>query len=135
MFVTLFFALLNEKDKSLTYVNAGHNPPLVYRSTSGTFEKLPPTGIALGAMENMDYTSQTVKIGKDDVVVVYTDGVTESINSKEELFGEKRLTEIIEKNAKLSSKQILETILASVNAYAGDMPQFDDITLLVVKGT
>ena len=135
MFVTLFFGLLNEKDKTMTYVNAGHNPPLVYRSASGQFEKLMPTGIALGAMENMDYTSQTVKIGKDDVIVIYTDGVTESINSKEELFGENRLTEIIEKNVKLPSKEILEVILSSVNAYAGDMPQFDDITVLVLKGT
>jgi PAS domain S-box-containing protein len=135
MFVTLFFGLLNEKDRSLTYVNAGHNPPLIFRSRDATFEKLPPTGIVLGAMENMEYKSQSLKIDKDDVVVMYTDGVTESINSKEELFGEKRLIEVIKKNAHLSAQTILSEILSSVKAFAGDMPQFDDITLLVIKGT
>jgi PAS domain S-box-containing protein len=135
MFVTLFFGLLNEKDRSLSYVNAGHNPPLVFRSRDSTFEKLLPTGIALGAMENQEYKSQSLKIDRGDVVVMYTDGVTESINSKEALFGEKRLIKVIQKNAHLSAQMILGEILSSVKAFAGDMPQFDDITLLVIKGT
>jgi PAS domain S-box-containing protein len=135
MFVTLFFGLLNEKDHSLTYVNAGHNPPLIFRSHDAMFGRLLPTGIALGAMENQKYRSQSLKIEKGDVVVMYTDGVTESINSKEELFGEKRLSEVIHRNAHQSAQVILEQILSSVKLFAGDMPQFDDITLLVIKGT
>ncbi|MCW4024496.1 MAG: SpoIIE family protein phosphatase [Candidatus Bathyarchaeota archaeon] len=134
MFVTLFYALLNEKDRSLTYVNAGHNPPIVYRSRDGTVERLLPTGIVLGAMENWEYKSKSVKIGSGDIVVMFTDGVTESINSKQEMFEEKRLIEIIRENAHLSAQMILEKILSSVQAFAGDMPQFDDITLLVIKG-
>ncbi|MCW4000760.1 MAG: SpoIIE family protein phosphatase [Candidatus Bathyarchaeota archaeon] len=134
MFVTLFFGLLNDTDRTLTYVNAGHNPPMVFRSQTGTVERLPPTGIVLGAAENMEYKSSRVKIGEDDVVVMFTDGVTESINSQQEMFGETRLTEIIRQNAHLSSQKILEEILSAVKAFAGDMPQFDDITLLIIKG-
>ncbi|MGD6810899.1 MAG: SpoIIE family protein phosphatase [Candidatus Bathyarchaeia archaeon] len=135
MFVTLFFGLLNETDRTLTYVNAGHNPPFMFRSRDGTVEKLLPTGIVLGAVENMEYKARSVKIEKDDIVVMFTDGVTESINSRGEMFGEKRLIENIQKNAHLSAQAILEQILSSVKACAGDVPQFDDITLLIIKGT
>jgi PAS domain S-box-containing protein len=135
MFVTLFFGTLREKDRTLTYVNAGHNPPMVFRSRDGTIEELLLTGIVLGAAENQEYTSRTIPIGPDDLVVMYTDGVTESINSREELFGEDRLREIIRNNARLTAREILDRILSAVQEFAGDMPQFDDITLLVIKGT
>jgi PAS domain S-box-containing protein len=135
MFVTLFFGLLNKKDRSLTYVNAGHNPPLMYRSQSGAVEKLLPTGIVLGALENVDFKSRTVTIGKGDVLVMFTDGVTEAFNAAQELFGEQRLVEVIQKNSQVSAQMLLEQILAAVKAFAGDMPQADDITLLIIKGT
>ncbi len=135
MFVTLFFGMLNEKNRSLTYVNAGHNPPLLFRSHDRTIEKLPPTGICLGVLENQEYESRSVKIEKDDVLVMYTDGVTEAINTQEEMFGENRLIEIIRNNTHLPAQMILERILSDVEKFAKDMPQFDDITLFVVKGT
>ena len=135
MFVTLFFGTLREKDRTLTYVNAGHNPPMVFRSRDETIEELPLTGIVLGAAENQEYTARTIPIGPDDLVVMYTDGVTESINSREELFGEDRLREIIRNNARLTAREILDRILSAVQEFAGDMPQFDDITLLVIKGS
>ncbi len=135
MFVTLFFGMLNETEKSLTYVNAGHNPPLMFRSHDKTIEKLPPTGICLGVMENQEYESRTVTIARDDVLVMYTDGVTEAINAQEEIFGEKRLLDIVRENVHLSAQAILDRILSDVKKFAGDMPQFDDITLFIVKGT
>jgi sigma-B regulation protein RsbU (phosphoserine phosphatase) len=88
----------------------------------------------LGAIENGEYSSRTLSIDSGDVIVMYTDGVTESINEKEELFGEDRLKAIIRENARLSSQEILDRILSGVLEFSGDMPQFDDITLLVVKG-
>ena len=133
MFVTLFFGTLHEKDRTLTYVNAGHNPPMVFRGRDGTIEELLPTGIVLGAEENQHYDANTIAIGPGDVVVMYTDGVTESINAREELFGEDRLKAIIQKNATLPAMEILERILAGVEEFTGDMPQFDDITLLVIR--
>jgi PAS domain S-box-containing protein len=135
MFVTLFFGTLNEKDRTLTYVNAGHNPPVVFRSRDRSLELLMPTGIVLGAVENREYFSRTLSIGPDDIIVMYTDGVTESINAQEELFGEDRLNAIIVNNARLSAKEIIDLILSSVQEFTGDVPQFDDITLMVIKGT
>ena len=135
MFVTLFFGTLKEADRTLTYVNAGHNPPVVYRSRDGTLEELTPTGIVLGADENQEYFSRTVVIGPGDLVVMYTDGVTESINAREELFGIDRLNDIIRDNARCTAEEILDRILSGVMEFSGDMPQFDDITLLVIKGT
>jgi PAS domain S-box-containing protein len=135
MFVTLFFGTLIESDRTLTYVNAGHNPPVVFRNRTGTLEELLPTGIVLGAVENREYYSRTLSIDPGDIIVMYTDGVTESINAQEEMFGEDRLNTIIRNSARLPSQEILERILSAVQEFTGDMPQFDDITLLVIKGT
>jgi len=135
MFVTLFFGTLREADRTLTYVNAGHNAPIVYRGRDGSLEELLPTGIVLGAAENRAYGSRSIPIDRDDIVVMYTDGVTESINAQEEMFGEERLRDIIRNNARRTPGEILEQILAGVRAFTGDMPQFDDITLLIIKGT
>jgi PAS domain S-box-containing protein len=134
MFVTLFFGTLRETDRTLTYVNAGHNPPVFFRNCDGTLEDLMPTGIVLGAVENRKYFSRTLTIGPGDIVVMYTDGVTESINAQEELFGEDRLNSIIRDNARLPAQEILDRILSAVREYTGDLPQFDDITLMVIKG-
>jgi len=133
MFVTLFYGMISEKDSTLTYVNAGHNPPMVYRARDGSIEELMPTGIVLGAVENREYFSRVIGIESNDIIVMYTDGVTESINQKEELFGEDRLRSIISSNARLPAVEILVKILDGVREFTGDMPQFDDITLMVIK--
>ncbi len=134
MFVTLFYGILSEKNQTLTYVNAGHNPPVVFRSRDGSLEELMPTGIVLGAVENREYFSRTIGIGTGDIIVMYTDGITESINAREEMYGEERLYSIIRTNARLPAQEILAKILESVQQFTGDMPQFDDITLMVIKG-
>ncbi len=135
MFVTLFFGRLREKDRTLTYVNAGHNPPVVFRSKTSVLEELPATGIILGAFENQDYFSRSLVIEPDDVVVMYTDGVTEAIDARDEPFGVPRLNAIIRENARLPAQGILDRILSDLHEFTGDTPQFDDITLLVIKGT
>jgi sigma-B regulation protein RsbU (phosphoserine phosphatase) len=134
MFVTLFFGSLSEKDRTLTYVNAGHNPPLMYRCRSKTFDELMPTGIFLGGIEHQVYSSKTVEIGNGDIVVLYTDGITESINAEEEMFGEERLRSVIMEYTGLAAIGIMEKILEEVSAFAVGQPQFDDITLMVIKG-
>jgi sigma-B regulation protein RsbU (phosphoserine phosphatase) len=135
MFVTLFYGALSEKDRTLTYVNAGHNSPIVCRSRDGSIEELMPTGIVLGAVENREYFSRTIDICPGDVIVLYTDGVTEPVNEQEEMFGEERLTSIIRENARLPASEIVAKILREVQQFTEGMPQFDDITLMVIKGT
>lgn len=134
MFVTLFFGALSESDRTLKYVNAGHNPPVVVRSRDGTLEELLPTGMAIGADAHQEYASRTIPIGAGDVVVIYTDGVTDAMNTKEQFFGEDRLYTIIRESARLPAQEILDSILSEVREFSKDMPQFDDITVLVVKG-
>ncbi|MBE3076620.1 MAG: SpoIIE family protein phosphatase [Actinobacteria bacterium] len=134
MFVTLFFGSLSERTRTLTYVNAGHNPPILFRCADGTQEELTRTGIALGAAEHREYTCRSVVIGPGDGVVLYTDGVTEATDERQRMFGETRLRRIVAANVSRSAEEILNAILADVLAFTGDAPQFDDITLLVVKG-
>jgi sigma-B regulation protein RsbU (phosphoserine phosphatase) len=134
MFVTLFYGTLSEKDRTLTYVNAGHNPPMVYRGLDGTIEELMPTGIVLGAVEHRPYVAERITLGTGDILVMYTDGITESINIQEEMFGEERLRGVIRQHARLTAQEILMKILAAVQEFTGDVPQFDDITLMVIKG-
>jgi sigma-B regulation protein RsbU (phosphoserine phosphatase) len=135
MFVTLFYGTLSGKERTLTYVNAGHNPPIVYRRHDGSMEELMPTGIILGAVEHRVYTSRTISIGAGDVIVMYTDGVTEATNNQLEMFGEERLRTIIRQSSTLPSNEIIEKILHGVETFSSGEPQFDDITLMVIKGT
>jgi PAS domain S-box-containing protein len=135
MFVTLFYGSLSESDRTLTYVNAGHNPPLLYRKRDGSIEELAPTGMFLGGLEHQEYLVKSVGIGAGDIVVLYTDGVTEAWNGNEEMFGEERLRAVVRDNAELTAAGILDKILHKVEAFTGDQPQFDDITIMVIKGT
>jgi PAS domain S-box-containing protein len=133
MFVTLFYGVISEKDRTLTYANAGHNPPLLQRR-DGSVEELAPTGMALGVAEHQPYEARTVAIGPDDVLLLYTDGVTEAVDPRTEMFGEERLIEIIRHNAALPPGALLDKILSSVQEFSQGAPQFDDITLMAIKG-
>ena len=133
MFVTLFYGLLSRRSRTLHYVNAGHNPPLIVRA-GGAVDRLPKTGIALGAVRGRTYGSERVAIGPGDVAVLFTDGVTEAIESHEEMYGEARLLEVVRANAGRSAEEILEAVFAGVEAFCAGEAQFDDITLMVIKG-
>ena len=135
MFVTLFYGSLSEKDRTLTYVNAGHNPPLMYRCRTKTFEELMPTGIFLGGLEHQVYSSRTVEIGAGDIVVLYTDGITESINGDEEMFGEDRLRSVITGTHRCFLPSVSwKKYWRRSTSFAVGQPQFDDITLMVIRG-
>jgi sigma-B regulation protein RsbU (phosphoserine phosphatase) len=133
MFVTLFYGILDSEKRTLTYVNAGHNPPLICRAAGGSFEELEATGIAMGAIPDTGYTAATVPLAPGDVMVLYTDGITEAENSVQAMFGEERLREAIVSSRDLPAREITARILAAVRAFSGDYPQSDDITLMVIK--
>jgi PAS domain S-box-containing protein len=134
MFVTLFYGILSEKDRTMRYVNAGHNPPIMYRKSTDSFEELTATGMVIGAVENASYYERQVLVETEDIIVLYTDGITESINTDNEMFGDVRLKSVIRANASQSAEEILNNILTEVLKFSGSEPQFDDITLLVIKG-
>jgi serine phosphatase RsbU (regulator of sigma subunit) len=131
-FVTVFFALLDRKERVLTYVNAGHNPPLLLHA-DGTMEELEPTGPVIGLIDDPGYTESQIRLHCGDLLVMYTDGVTEAINSREEMFSDGRLRDIVRASAGLPALGIVLAIRDAVTTYCGSAPQFDDMTIIVVK--
>ncbi|MDD3070268.1 MAG: SpoIIE family protein phosphatase [Methanoculleus horonobensis] len=133
MFVTLFYAVADPGKKTLTYVNAGHNPPLLFRPGSGRPTGLKGTGIILGVMPEAEYGEETIHLVSGDLVLLYTDGVTEAINPDEEQFGEERLIETVSASLDLPPAEIVERVRDAVMAFSGDEPQFDDLTLMILR--
>jgi sigma-B regulation protein RsbU (phosphoserine phosphatase) len=133
MFVTLFYAVYEPQSRLLTYVNAGHNPPLLYNATSGEQDWLRPTDMAIGVLPERAYEPQKRQLGPDDVLVLYTDGVSEAFNADGETFGAERLGGVLRAHREASSQELLAAIEAELAAFTGGEPQSDDITLLVAR--
>jgi sigma-B regulation protein RsbU (phosphoserine phosphatase) len=133
MFFTLFYGVYDPQSCLLTYVNAGHNPPLLHSSPTGDQDWLPPTDIAIGLISSRPFEAQERRLSPGDVLVLYTDGVTETFNAKHEMFGEERLTEAVRDRALAPAQELVEAIKTEVTAFAGGVPQSDDITLLVLR--
>ncbi|HSQ93533.1 MAG TPA: PP2C family protein-serine/threonine phosphatase, partial [Methanoregula sp.] len=133
MFVTLFYGFLDSAGRTLTYVNAGHNPPIHFRAADGTLAELAATGIAMGVLDDAEYMQETVQIVPGDVLVLYTDGITEAENVNLEMFGIERLEKIIQASGRRSAQELCQEILSAVRTFCGDHPQSDDITLMVIR--
>ena len=133
MFVTVFYAIINLKTGEVTYCNAGHNPPYLLKH-SGDVEPLPMTGDTIvGALDGLIYHDQTLQLEHGDSLVLYTDGVTEAINTSFEEFGDQRLKETLEEVTMLNCQQMVDAIKADVAAFVGEAEQSDDITVLTLK--
>lgn len=133
MFVTLFYASMGREDRKLVYVNAGHNPPLLFRTATGRIEMMEVTGVALGMMANMDYEQRQLDLESGDILLLYTDGIVEAMNGKEELYGQKRLESSLAASAELSAQEILDKILRDLRQFTEGEEQSDDITAVVIK--
>lgn len=134
LFVTAFYGMLEPDTGRFTYVNAGHNPPLLYRAADPhTPEHLARTGTALGAMEDLTWKVRSSTLERGDTLILYTDGVTEAQNTENDLFGDKRLLEALCACSALSAGEIHASILEAIRTFAGGAPQFDDITLITIK--
>jgi phosphoserine phosphatase RsbU/P len=135
MFVTLFYGVLETKRKVLQYINAGHNPPMIFSHNSSNINLLKAKGIALGVIDNADFEQKELALNSGDIVVFYTDGVTEAENDKGEQYGEQRLSRLVVQKTALSAKEISEAIKEEVFAFALNQEQHDDFTLVVLKTT
>ncbi len=131
-FVTLFIGELDAESGRISFVNAGHNPPLVARA-NGDILQLDSGGLPLGLMSAADYEVGEFTLGHGDALVVYSDGVSEAANLAEEEFGMERLTEVIRKNLRGSAANIRDKVESSLSAFTQSAPANDDITLLIVK--
>ena len=133
MFVTLLYAIYDPETGVLTYSNGGHcNPLLVH--TDGSSEELPHTGgVALGVMPELNYQEANVTLAPGDTLVLYTDGVSEAMNAEGEEFGIERLQDLFSAQPPSDAKQANEAVLQAVADFAGDTPQSDDVTCLVIR--
>jgi len=135
IFATLFYAEYEPAKRMLNYVNAGHDPPLVLRPKDGSCEvfRLPSTGIPVGISADPQFASAAFQFEIDDVLVAYTDGITEAENRQHELWGLQRLEALLKSCSRKSPKEIIDTILDQVSKFANGQPQRDDVTLLVMR--
>jgi sigma-B regulation protein RsbU (phosphoserine phosphatase) len=132
-FITFFIALIDLKERKLTYVNAGHNPPFLM-SSNGTIEKLEKGTLVLGALREIPFLEiGTTEINKTQTLLLYTDGLTEAFNENEEEFGPERVMDILNKNITGKPSLILSSILNEIDAFIGKRALSDDITLLACQ--
>jgi serine phosphatase RsbU (regulator of sigma subunit) len=137
MFVTFFYGILDKKRSIFTSTNAGHNQPLLFRA-DGRIERLGEGGLILGFQPDVPYDQQTVAIRPGEVIVLYTDGITEAADPGSEmiaddLFGVERLVDIVQANLNNSAREIQSAILEAIAEHTHNAPQYDDITLVVIK--
>jgi phosphoserine phosphatase RsbU/P len=130
MFATMFVGVLNLKNGNLTYINAGHEPPVIL-TAAGEIVMLRPTGPAVGLLPKMNFISRQVQLDPDDILIAFTDGVTEATSPAEEILGRKRLHSILSKKY-ASAAEVINHIKHLTFEHLGQAPQNDDITLLCV---
>jgi sigma-B regulation protein RsbU (phosphoserine phosphatase) len=133
MFATVFCAILDIETGEVEFANAGHNPPLICRSGAGVEFLEIGKSFVLGPMQGYKFTSRRLKLNPGDIIFLYTDGVTEAMNTKKELFSEGRLKEVLTRLKEKSITDIIKALRQEIAGFAQGEPQSDDITMLVVK--
>jgi len=131
-FMTLFYGVLFTQERKLHWISAGHAPMFHYRR--GEIEELSSSGIPLGIIETAEYeNTPVIDFAPGDILLIGTDGIWETCNTQGQMFGTKKLTELVKNHAHENAETILDQIVASVNDFRGEQPQDDDVTLMVVK--
>ncbi|MBN1996727.1 SpoIIE family protein phosphatase [candidate division KSB1 bacterium] len=139
MFVTLFYVIIDSRKRKLNYASAGHNPMILYRSSTNRTYYLNPRGFPIGIslpdkeLFRKSIESDTISLAEDDILLVYTDGITEAMNSKRALFGEERFLTVIRKHGTSSATDFVNELHQEINSFTEGNPQNDDITLVAIK--
>jgi serine phosphatase RsbU (regulator of sigma subunit) len=133
-FASLFYGILNTVDHTLTYCNGGHNYPFLIAGV-GEPARLKVGGTVLGTFEQSSYTEDVISLNLGDVLLIYSDGVTEAVSVDDEEFGEARLSRVVSEHRDDPAERLIIRIIEAVQVHAGQTPQEDDITLVVVKRT
>jgi phosphoserine phosphatase RsbU/P len=132
-FITSFYGLIDPDNRRLLYINAGHNPPLLLRA-DGSSELLEQGGLPLGVFENSRYSESVVEFKSGDILALYTDGVVEARNTRDEEFGIRSLETVIRANSGRRAHEIVHAITAAVDEYSSGVggPE-DDLTVSIIK--
>ncbi|MDX2228040.1 MAG: PP2C family protein-serine/threonine phosphatase [Leptolyngbyaceae cyanobacterium bins.349] len=133
MFVTLFFGVLNLTEGELVYTNAGHNPPYI-RRRDGSIEQLNQRhGAALGVLPGLTYTESRTSLQMGDILITYTDGVTEAMDVEQHWFSDQRFCELLRSGNYNSAKEVVALTTRAITAFQGDAEQSDDLTMLALQ--
>jgi len=132
-FMTLFLAQIDTGRNRMVWVNAGHEPAIIYDPVSDAFENLKGKGMPLGVDEEATYKESSFEIQPGQLIFIGTDGIRETRNQKDEMFGNRRLQKILRRNAKTSAQSVKRAILEAVTEFRGNQSQEDDLTLVVIK--
>ena len=133
MFITFFYVKYFPESRRITYINGGHNPPLLWRTGQGEFQHLDADGLILGILPEVSYEEKTDWVQPGDVLLLYTDGITEARNAQGEFFGEQRLRSVIRDTHRASAEGIIHRLLDALYDFTGSHSVQDDITLVVMK--
>ena len=138
-YVTLFYGVYDDRTRELTYVNAGHVPPLLFRprnpATAVGYDvrSLRPSGMVIGLMAEETFPQESVQLAPGDVLLIVTDGMTEAVDDNDEEFGRARLEALVTQHGRRSASELRDVILRDVDRFRGDSAQQDDTTLVVAK--
>lgn len=133
MYVSMFYCCLDLQRFEATYVNAGHNPALFYQKRDKSLTTLDRTGMWLGVDSTSAYAQSVITMEKGDLILLYTDGVTDAMDQFEQDFGMDRLKEVLLMHADAGTDEILQSIMDAIHSFCGDIVPFDDITLVLIK--
>ena len=131
-FTTAFLAEFDPASRTLTYINAGHNAPILRRSTGG-IERLSNGGLPLGMWADKSYEAGSVILQPGDWLVIFTDGVVEAVNVRDEEYGEERMLNLLQAGATATPDELLRRMMSDLDAFVGATPQHDDVTCMLVK--
>jgi sigma-B regulation protein RsbU (phosphoserine phosphatase) len=131
-FTTAFLTEFDPASRTLNYINAGHNAPVLRRS-SGAVERMTNGGLPLGIQADARYEAGSAVLQTGDWLVIFTDGLVEAVNHRDEEYGEERMLNVLQAGATTTPEEMLRRMMSDVDAFVGPTPQHDDITCLVVK--
>jgi serine phosphatase RsbU (regulator of sigma subunit)/anti-sigma regulatory factor (Ser/Thr protein kinase)/transposase len=139
MYITLFYIILDSKRRVINYASAGHTPLILYRAETDQVYKLNPRGFPIGLnvgdlkLFKKGITNERISLNKGDLLLVYTDGITEAMNSKREEYGEQRLLKMIKRYKRLSTSKFAEKLIEDIREFTSGTPQSDDFTFIVIR--
>jgi len=130
---SVFYARYNNRTRSLTYANAGHNLPIVFRTNTHNHIELDAEGLIIGVMPSITFEERSIELSTGDVIIFYTDGFSESTNSKGILFGKERILSILRSNYNTTAEAIIDQCYMSVEKFSESSLLQDDISIIIMK--
>jgi len=132
-FITLFYTKIYKKEKSISWVRAGHDPAIIYNTTNDSFDELSGYGLPLGVNKDSEYKELHQTLNPGQIIVIGTDGIWETRNTRGESFEKQKLRHTIRANADRPAKEIVQEVIDEVDAFRSSIIQEDDVTLVIVK--